>query len=230
MRLTIYDDGRSCPADCDAHVAINSSDNGSRYAFLPTSSRAAPLPCVAGEDCKICFNDADDSCMTVRYRGGGPSVGTFDFTPAFYKAFCSRTELPAELSKQCRELDAAVASLKYLNRIDCFEHGDDTRCQRPLALARSAQATDEPKRLLCLKIGEADYNRRQSNPNERRANDCEYSDLQLGGTAKKRWRVLLPAGCRKGTYVGQSGLDCCSDDLRFAASVHPECVNFFPLP
>jgi hypothetical protein len=230
MRLTIYDDGRSCPAECDAHVAINPNDNGTRYAYLPTSSRNAPMPCVAGKDCRICFDDADSSCMTVKYRGGGPSPGTFDFTPAFYKESCSRSGLPAALSKQCRELDAAVARLGYLSRIDCFEHGSGARCQRPLALAKSAQETDEPKRLLCMRIGEAEYNRRQTNPNERRAIDCNYSDLSLGGTPKKRWRVLLPAGCREGTYVGRSGLDCCSSDLRFAAKVHPECVDFFPMP
>src|SRR5690242_15808167 len=42
MRLTIYDDGIACPAGCDAHFVMNSSDNGTRYAFRPYSARDAP--------------------------------------------------------------------------------------------------------------------------------------------------------------------------------------------
>ena len=37
MRLTMYDDGRSCPANCDAHVVFHSDDNGTPNAHLPGS-------------------------------------------------------------------------------------------------------------------------------------------------------------------------------------------------
>jgi hypothetical protein len=50
----------------------------------------------------------------------------------------------------------------------------------------------------------------------------------LGGSATKHWHLLLPAACREGTYVDRFGLDCCSADIRFAASNHPECAAFFP--
>src|SRR5690348_13816470 len=79
MKLTVYDDGRACPADCDAHFVMNAKNNGTRQAFRLGGSRHDPKKCVSGEDCTICFGEADDSCMTARYRGGGPPAGTFDF-------------------------------------------------------------------------------------------------------------------------------------------------------
>jgi len=77
-------------------------------------------------------------------------------------------------------------------------------------------------------MGERPYNLAQSDPKERRANNCNYSDLRLGGKPGKRWRLLLPAACRPGTFVDNFGLDCCSTDVRFAAANHPECRSFFP--
>jgi hypothetical protein len=68
----------------------------------------------------------------------------------------------------------------------------------------------------------------RTDPRERRANACNYSDLRLGGSGDRRWRLLLPAACRPDTFVGRDGLDCCSENVRFAASVHPECTTFFP--
>jgi hypothetical protein len=113
MRLTIYDDGLSCPGNCDAHVVMSAQDNGTRNAFRPGSSRNAPQRCVPGESCTICFGNADDSCVTVLYRGEGPRPGTFDFTPSFYDASCPRADIPTALRRQCASVDRAVANLGY---------------------------------------------------------------------------------------------------------------------
>jgi hypothetical protein len=227
IKLTIYDDGLSCPADCDAHVVVNPADNGTRYAFRPDSNRAHPAACTLGQDCRICFSDGDDSCMTVTYRGGGPPVGTFDFTPAFYAANCARSDIPAALKRQCAALDAAVARLGYDKRVNCLATPSDQKCLDIVAKAKAARDLDVPKRQKCLDLGQANYNRTAS-PAERRANDCNYSLARLGGSGNRRWQMLLPGACREGTYVDRFGLDCCSADLRFAAENHPECLGFFP--
>ncbi len=67
MKLTIYDDGISCPGGCDSHVVMNGTDNGTRFAFSPDSTRQNPDKCVNGSECRICFGEADDSCMTAVY-------------------------------------------------------------------------------------------------------------------------------------------------------------------
>lgn len=230
MRLTIYADGKSCPGNCDAHVVVNPQDNGTRRAFHPDSSRTNPRSCVAGQMCRICFGEDDSTCMTARYRGGGPPRGTFDFTPAFYDQHCGRTDVPQALRDQCAALDDAVRSGGYLNRINCFDNPNHNLCRDVLAAARAAQQADTPKRDQCVSLGEAAYNRRQADARERRALACNYTAQRLGGPNSQgvRWRKLLPAACREGTFVGRDGLDCCSSDLRFVASVHPECSLYFP--
>lgn len=228
MMLTIYDDGLSCPSMCDAHVVMFHPDNGTRYAFAPTSSRSAPQPCVAGQECKICFSEDDKSCMLARYRGDGPKAGRFDFTPAFYKENCAKPDIPKALKKQCGTLDNTASRLGYTDSINCFTSPNDTKCQALMENARAAQGADIPKRDKCLSMGQKAYNKAQVDPKERRANECNYSDLRLGGKPGNRWRRLLPAACRAGTFVDQFGLDCCSSDVRFAAANHPECRAFFP--
>jgi hypothetical protein len=228
MRLTIYDDGASCPANCDAHFVMNQADNGSRFAFRPGSSRIQPQRCALNDECTICFEESDDSCMNARYRGGGPAAGTFDFTPAFYEANCARQDIPDALRDQCDSLDDAVAGLGYSARTNCFLTPDDDQCRAAVAAAAAAQQADLPKFQRCLAIGEEAYNNEQTDPREKRTNACAYTLLKLGGSNQRRWHLLLPAACRPGTFVDRFGLDCCSRDLRFAASVHPECTTFFP--
>jgi hypothetical protein len=230
MQLTIYDDGRSCPGNCDAHVVINDDDNGTRFAFSPASTRQNPRPCAVGQLCRICFGEPDATCMTARYRGAGPPLGKFDFTPAFYDEHCARSDIPAALRRQCTSLNNAIQRGGYDRRINCFAEPAHSACRNLLASATAAQQADIPKRDRCLALGEARYNREQSNPRERRSNACNYSEQRLGGPNRNgvRWRLLLPAACRDGTFVGRDGLDCCSANLRFVASVDPECAAFFP--
>jgi hypothetical protein len=121
MKPTIYGDGRSCPGNCDAHVVLHPSDNGTRYAFAPSSSRSAPAKCQAGQPCRICFGEPDNTCMTVLYRGAGPERGRFDFTSAFYDANCGRPGIPTALARQYSSMDGAAQSLGYRGSwINCF--------------------------------------------------------------------------------------------------------------
>ena len=228
MQLTIYDDGLSCPNNCDAHVVLNDADNGTRQAFNPNSSRNSPSRCVSGEPCTICFSDPDNSCMSALYRGAGPAKGRFDFTPAFYDANCPRTDIPSALSDQCKALDRAAAKLGYATAINCFDTPRDPKCAAVIGEAKDAQQADIPKRAQCLSMGETAYNKAQSDPRERRSNGCDYTLLPLGGNSHSHWRKLLPAACRPDTYVDPFGLDCCSSSVRFAAANHPECLSFFP--
>lgn len=230
MRLTIYDDGLSCPGGCDAHIVANPADNGTKFVLDPASSRSAPRRCISGRPCRICFGDDDQSCMTALYRGGGPSRGTIDATPAFYAHNCGQAGIPTALATQCAALDRAVVRSGYDRRVNCLDGSTDPRCTAIMATASAAAAADAPRLASCRSLGEARYNARQSNPRLRRSNDCLYSAMSLGGPNSRgsRWKVLLPGACRPGTFVGRDGLDCCSADLRFAASVNPECSGFFP--
>ena len=166
--------------------------------------------------------------MTALYRGAGPSRGTIDATPAFYAANCGLPGIPAALAAQCAALDGAVASLGYGRKLNCLAAAPDPRCAPVLAAARAAAAADAPLLASCRSLGQARFNAGEI-PALRRANACLYSDMRLGGPNARgvRWRRLLPAACRPGTFVGRDGLDCCSADQRFAASAHPECSGFF---
>ncbi|MDW9233014.1 hypothetical protein C7S15_9017 (plasmid) [Burkholderia cepacia] len=97
-----------------------------------------------------------------------------------------------------------------------------------MAKAMAARNEDVPKRARCIDIGAKTFNREQKDPNDRRTEDCNYSQASLGGSGTRKWKLLKPAACRVGTYVDQYGLDCCSADVRFAAYNHPECRDFFP--
>jgi hypothetical protein len=180
MQLTIYDDGYSCPANCDAHVVFAPSDNGTRYAFHPNSTRTQPEPCVRGETCVICFGESDKSCMSVMYRGHGPEAGRFDFTPTFYSANCPRADIPSALEKECRALDSAARSKGYADALNCFETPTDAKCTAVMAQAKVVKDADIPKRDRCLKVGEDHYNDEQTDPKERRSDDCNYSEQSLG--------------------------------------------------
>lgn len=80
---TAYDDGRSCPANCDAHVVVNPHHNGSVLLRLPSSPVDRPLPCAIGSRCLVCFSSDAKDCIETTYRGAGPPRGRADFTPAF---------------------------------------------------------------------------------------------------------------------------------------------------
>jgi hypothetical protein len=226
--LTIYNDGYACPGACDAHVVFNPIENGTRYAHSPDSTRDKPSKCTEKHDCVVCFNEEDANCMTVKYRGGGPKPGRFDFTLAFYQAYCSRTDIPEKLVEACAgQLETAHAH-HYDTAINCFKTPDNPKCKPLMDAALAAQQADLPKRKDCLRLTQKVYNARQTDPKERRWDDCNYSEMLLGGPPSSRVHRLMPSSCPVGQLVGQWGYDCCTEDIRFAGPDHDECLRFFP--
>jgi hypothetical protein len=228
MIATIYDDGKSCPNNCDAHVVFNPRHNGTRNAFDPASDRAAPRKCAAGQPCKICFSADASSCMLATYRGAGPAVGRFDFTPAFFEENCPKPDMPAAFARQCRSAQPAIDRLK--NRINCVTNPEHEKCKALMEAVVRRKAADDVLYDECKRIGEAAFNRKYRNqPGMQRSNDCSYTMLRTGGPNSKgeRWRRLLDGACRPGTFVGKNGLDCCSGSLYAAAFLGSECQQFF---
>lgn len=230
MRATMYADGLACPGDCDAHVVFAAKHNGTRNAFAPPlDSRAAPKKCVRGSPCIICFDDSESSCMEALYRGNGPHADTFDFTPAFYVAECTRGDIPPQLAAKCRELDAAVRKSGYGDRVNCLATPGVAVCTAIVEKAQRQKREDAALRDACLRDGEVGFNARQSDSSKQRALGCNYEKIGTGGPNShgKTWRRLLPGACRAETYVGRDGLDCCSDQVFVAAALHPECSSYY---
>lgn len=227
MIATIYDDGKSCPGGCDAHVVFNPAHNGTRNAFDPSSTRAAPRPCTNGNPCQICFSSNAASCMTATYRGGGPAPGRFDFTPAFYEENCPKPGLPAAFAAKCREAAPAIRRLR--TQINCVKTPEHEKCRPMMEAAARRKAADDALYAECKSMGQAAFNRKHSGrPELQRSNDCAYEMLRSGRNSKgERWRKLLDGACEAGTYAGRDGLDCCSGNLYAAALLGRECRGFF---
>jgi hypothetical protein len=227
MLPTIYDDGKSCPNNCDAHVVFHNAHNGTANAFDPASSRSTPRTCAVGRPCRICFSSDADSCMTATYRGGGPARGRFDFTPAFFDENCSRTDLPAAFGQMCRQAAPAIERLKQL--VNCVATPEDGRCTELIADAKGQQAADEILYNQCKESGQQAFNRQHRNrPELQRSNECAYEKVGTGRNSRgETWTKLLPGACRAGTYVGRDGTDCCNGSLFEAALLGSECRRFF---
>lgn len=78
IRLTVYDDGRACPGNCDAHVVFREDLNGSDFAHIPGTQKGK---CVDGQKCEICIESGRKQCLEVTYRGAGPTGKTLGSTP-----------------------------------------------------------------------------------------------------------------------------------------------------
>lgn len=230
MTPTVYDDGKSCPGGCDAHVVFSAVHNGTRNAYDRMSSRSAPRKCTPGQKCMVCFSAADSSCIEVTYRGAGPPAGKFDFTPAFFEENCGRADLPAPLVAICRAANPVVERLRT-RHINCFENLEHPKCKEMMYEASRRKAVDDAAYDECKRMGEAAFNRKFINsPSLQRHNDCQYEKLRRGlnPRTRVRWHLLLDGACRPGTYVGKSGLDCCTGNLYQAALLGSECALFFP--
>lgn len=225
MEPTVYDDGRSCPNDCDAHVVFHPNHNGTRNAFDPSSTRAAPRRCVAGRPCTICFSEAESSCMTATYRGAGPPPRRFDFTPAFYEENCPRSGLPTPLAAQCRAAQRALPALEA--RANCVATPEHEKCRVMMREAARRKAADDLMYEECLAEGEARFNRDKPRRLQRSL-ACAYEKFGTGrNSSGVTWRKLLDGACRPGTYAGRDGLDCCTGSLYEAALLGRECSLFF---
>ncbi len=228
IRMTIYDDGKSCPASYNAHVVFKESLNGTTFAHDPGTPKAPFKKCSIGSSCEICFDDKSrTSCMKVEYQGGGPHADTFDFTPNFYKENCPNTSIPNQLKIQCAALDKAAKPLA--KKTNCIQNPSDPKCIAIIKTAETLQTADLPLYDQCKKEGEAKFNRGRP-IGEQRSNDCAYEKKGTGGPNSKgnRWRRLLPGACRTGTYVGKDGLDCCTGIIVADGPLGSECRNFYP--
>ena len=226
-RLTIYDDGRSCPANCDSHVVMHRGLNGTIYAHQPDSADAAPLPCVLNTTCEICFDDAAAECLLTTYRGTGPGENTFDLTPAFYEEWCAKENLPGALEKQCQQLQQTERKLD--GRVNCINNSQIEACIELMEAATTSKADDQPRYDECKRVGQTAYNDGRPD-SEKRAHGCAYEYQSSGGPNSNglTWKKLLPGACREGTFVGRDGLDCCSG-VKFAdAALGFECKIFYP--
>ena len=228
MTPTAYDDGKSCPNNCDSHVVFHNGHNGTLNAYELSSSRTAPKKCVQGQPCKICFSGDESNCLIATYRGAGPPRGKFDFTPAFYAEVCTKSDIPSALIPQCREANKTVKILK--ERINCFETPEHEQCKTLMTSAAKRKAADDVLYDECKALGEATFNAKHKNqPKLQRSNDCAYEKIATGKNSKgNTWRRLLDGACRPETYVGRDGLDCCSNNLYGVALVGRECMHFFP--
>jgi hypothetical protein len=227
IKLTIYDDGRSCPADCDAHVVFNANLNGTEYAHDPTTASKPFKKCVVGQICQLCLESGGKQCLKVMYRGGGPPPGTFDFTPQFYIAACAETPAQPLLATKCSDL--AKTTARVAGRINCIASPAQAPCPHVLQRATLARKQDLLEYDRCLRQGEGKYNKTVS-ASQRRAHQCAYELNGSGGPNSNNatWKKLLPAACREGTFIGQDGLDCCSGNPFADAQFENECLLFYP--
>lgn len=226
IKLTIYDDGRSCPANCDAHVVFHRSLNGTTFAHDPSRSSAPFKKCTVDTPCQICFDNHSTSCMTVMYRGNGPHANTFDFTPKFYEDNCPNPAIPAQLKLQCDSLKAAAKALE--GRTNCIVNPGNPKCVALMKTANSLQAADQTIYDQCIKDGETNFNKNRPIA-QQRSNDCAYEKKGTGGPNRRgaTWKRLLPGACRTGTFVGRDGLDCCNGHPFTDGPLDIECKGFY---
>jgi len=227
IKLTIYDDGLSCPEKCDAHVVFHRTLNGTTFAHDPISSSAPFKKCVINTLCQICFDDrSNSSCMTAMYRGNGPHTNTFDFTPKFYEDNCPNPAIPAHLRRQCKSLADAAKDLDGLT--NCIANPNDPKCIALMKKANSLQVADQVLYDRCKRERESNFNRNRP-VDQQRSNDCAYEKKGTGGPNSNHvtWKRLLPGACRTGTFVGRDGLDCCSGYPFADGPLGVECKGFY---
>jgi len=227
VRLTIYDDGLSCPANCDAHVVFHHTLNGTEFAHDPKSTQGSFTKCTPGVVCRLCLQSGGRQCLEAIYRGGGPSPMTFDFTPAFYSQACEGNPSQPSLAAKCKALKKAAAELA--GRTNCIATPNVKECAALIEAATNARRADRVNYDQCIKEGQATYNAARPK-REQRTLRCAYERFGKGGPNSKgtTWKKLLPGACRDGTLVGRDGLDCCSGNTFADGPLGRECAAFYP--
>lgn len=223
VRVTVYHDGQSCPANCDAHVVFHPSLNGTAHAARPGTRRAM---CRIGELCRLCMDDFHQDCIEAVFRGDGPSRQVFDFTPAFIATVCERGPSQSDLARVCRQADEVAEVLQ--DRVNCIAEPSNVRCRRLMERARYRKATDQRAYNHCKRIGESAFNAGKLD-SLKRSNDCAYEYVPTGGPNSKgiRWRRLQPGACGDGSFVGDNGLDCCTGHVDADKFFDQECQRFY---
>ncbi len=222
---TIYDDGRSCPANCDTHVVFHQSMNGTKHAHLPGTKKEE---CKKDEDCEVCFDHKRKQCVTTKYRGGGPPKHKFDFTNSFYIEKCESADLPDALKRKCSSLKSRSRELD--GKINCINNREHGLCLKIMESATSAKEMDTLNYLECKRVGQDQYNQGRI-VSEQRIIGCAYEKEKNGGPNSNgtTWYKLLPGACREDDFVGKYGLDCCSGTTFTDASLSG-CRGFYPQP
>lgn len=227
IKLTIYDDGKSCPGNCDAHVVFKSNLNGTKYAHAPGTANQGLVKCKLNQQCEICFDEKATECLTTTYRGSGPGENTFDLTPMFYEQWCSKTNIPTSLTKKCTELKRTASSLS--GRVNCIKNPEHKLCLGQMFSANQSREADSILYDECKSKGQQEFNKNRPSA-EKRIHDCAYEYESTGGPNSRGtiWKKLLPGACSTGTYVGRDGLDCCSGNEFVDAALGRECRIFYP--
>jgi hypothetical protein len=165
--------------------------------------------------------------LITKFRGNGPGKNTFDLTPAFYKEWCTKENLPKALKKKCNQLKKNKKKLD--GRINCINNSQNKLCIQLIEQAIKIKSKDQPLYEECKRIGQTAYNEARSD-SEKRTNDCAYEYESNGGPNSNglTWKKLLPGACREGTFVGRDGLDCCSGEKFVDAALDLECKLFYP--
>ena len=227
VKLTIYDDGKSCPSHCDAHVVFKSDLNGTKYAHKPSASNQAFAKCQLNQQCEICFDDEAQECLVTMYRGSGPGENTFDLTPKFYEQWCVKSDIPALLASKCADLTRTASTLS--GRVNCIKHPEQTQCLALMLAAKQAREADLILYNQCKLEGQKQFNKGKSSASKRK-HGCAYEYESTGGPNSRglKWKKLLPGACRDDTFVGRDGLDCCSGNEFVDAALGRECRIFYP--
>lgn len=226
VRLTIYDDGMSCPGNCDAHVVLHPSLNGTEFAHAPATPKSPYSKCTDGAPCELCLVSGHQQCLSVMYRGAGPTLMTFDLTPAFYEQACPSASTIPLLQTKCNEISKAAAGLT--GSVNCISEPANPLCKALMDAENRRRAEDQPLYEQCKTLGEAKFNAAQEQ-SKHRSNDCAYESKATGGPNSKgtTWRRLLPGACRLGTFVGRDGLDCCNGNPVSDGPLGLECRAFY---
>lgn len=226
VELTTYDDGLSCPHECDAHVVFHESMNGTQFAHAPKNPAKPYARCVPGNACRLCIESGEKQCLEAIYRGGGPPAGTFDFTPRFYSSVCATSPPQPALAARCTALKHAAASLDGLR--NCIAEPAHVACREMMERATAARVQDRAEYERCRQLGQKHYNLTKPVA-QQRSLGCAYERVGTGGPNSKgvTWRKLLPGACRDGTFVGRDGLDCCSGIPLADGPLARECRPFY---
>lgn len=199
LHATCYDDGASCPGDCDEHVVANNATNGSARFHAPGSTPGRWRDCRNGQDCEVCFGDDPADCITVTYRGTGPDAGRADFTASFWEELCAVEDLPETLDDECDRIEDGSEGL---SAISCLEQPDAPGCEGRVP-------TDEERTAAQREVADCLAERNNSWR-------CYYRGPN--GT--------LSAGACENGAVNSSGWDCCSGD-RFHDACVTGCGDYY---
>ena len=77
VKLTLYDDGKSCASHCDAHEAFKSNLIVTKYYHKPNATNQAFTQCPLKQAYEVCFDDEAKEPLTAMYRGLGARLQSF---------------------------------------------------------------------------------------------------------------------------------------------------------